>query len=215
MVRFGSGGVTGKTLIAGCLVGLVAGFVAFQLVGTSDRQALRSFEFSGLPPGTPGSAQDAREALRGADAVITGTIISSVIGRTVGPEGEPGVTFIEVSVQVDEVFASKPEFPFSVGDVLLVEIEASANLVFEGESGTQVFSALWLKRDEASAGRYFRPISFGSWLTIDRQSGNLVSPLGEDDKVGGELSSLGLEGVAQLLGDVSDRGLNDEVDSAG
>lgn len=158
-------------------------------------------EFSDLPPGAEGSADDALSAVAKADIVVIGEIVKSGPGRVVGPVGEPGVAFIETALEIREVIRSGDGFDgrsFEPGSIILVETELTPGRESEGSAGDEIVAILWLKKDEESAGRFFRPITRGSWLWIDPLNGEIISLAVGEEGVGEELQTLGLRGIQEV-----------------
>lgn len=156
-------------------------------------------EYAGKPADAPGVAYAAREAILDADVVVLGEIAASEPGRVVGPEGEPGVAYIQTTLVVTDVLGRHSDFvDVSVGDSVLVETELVGDYRSEGDKGTVVLAALWMKRDDASVGTYFRPVSRGAWLNLNESKAELTLPVDRDDPVATEMIQLGLSGVRSI-----------------
>lgn len=183
----------GRGLVACCVVSM-ASFLTSCATPASEPRV----EYTDLPPGTPGSADSAEAAVGGADVVIVGEILNSQPGRVVGPEGEPGVAFLETEVAVTEVLSQAKGSEVTVGDIVLVETELLPGDASEIEGGEKVVSALWLKRDQESAGRYYRPIHRDAWLLLGA-SGELTSLSSDETVVAQQFEALALDGVRELV----------------
>lgn len=173
-------------------------------VGETPGDEVTPVAWVNLPPGAEGTASDAATAVKGADLVIVGTVVDSHLGRTVGPAGEPGVSFIETAIEVTEVLAAARGFGTvdkgGVGSVVLVETETIDGREQEAGPGSQVVALLWLKRDEESGGRFLRPITRGALLVLDKAGQVSQRATVLDDPVGAELEELGLSGIRKLVG---------------
>jgi hypothetical protein len=154
--------------------------------------------YTELPPGASGSARDAVSAIGGADILVIGEVVSSQPGRVVGPEDEPGVAFTETEFVIREILAQRgAAAALEVGDVILVETELIPGFEMQVDVGTEILSALWLKRDDESAGRYYRPIHNDAWLSLS-PSGALTSLSLDPGEVAREFEELGVTGVRRL-----------------
>ena len=131
----------------------VGSFVAVQLLTSPPTVA-----FSLPPPGTPGTADTLQSAISEADTIVIGTITSTKLGRTVGPEQELGVKFFETTLQVTEVLKENQSTTLPPGTSVLIETEAATEIA-PPQRGQTVVAFLWLTRDSESAGRYYRPIT--------------------------------------------------------
>lgn len=184
------------------LVGAVLGFGAFALLGNLLARP-PAVEFTLPPSGTPGTADSMESAVRQADLVVVGVIVSSREGRSVGPTDEPGVDFFETALQVVEVVKdadSENSKSVDLGEIILVETESESD-VTRPEKGRTVVALLWLKRDAESGGKYYRPITPGAWFYVDgdRLTSILDREVVEFDRVTVEIEQLRMDDLRDLL----------------
>lgn len=146
----------------GLAIALLAASVAL-LVYTAAQARPSEIRGSYVPPrpGEPGTAATTDDLLVGPDVIVVGTVRTTEDGRTVG---DPPLTFRETLLDVEQVLAGTATSP-----TLAIESE-SEGVPFDREwrrPGTRVVAFLWLKRDEASGGRYYRLISQEGAFTIE------------------------------------------------
>ena len=93
-----------------------------------------------------------------------GVVERSQEGRVVGEEGDDTLQFEETELRVVEVIAGSSE-----DEILRIET-VTEGLPFEVEwrkPGTEILTFLWLKRDSASDGEYYRLISMEGAFVVD------------------------------------------------
>jgi hypothetical protein len=121
------------------------------------------------PPiaGTAGYAHSFAELLSEPDLIVEGVVDASGPGRTVG-DGPSALQFTQTTLRVASVHSGT-----YAGDSVIVETD----LPFETEwrePGTRVLAFLWQKRDDESAGRYYRLISPEGVAIVD---GSVLRPV--------------------------------------
>jgi hypothetical protein len=106
-------------------------------------------------PGATGFAYSFEDLFTEPDLIVEGRVLSTGLGRVVG-EPESELQLEQTELEVTSVYAGD-----YVARTLLIETE-SEGLEFGQEwrePGMRVLAFLWLKRDAASAGRFYRLIS--------------------------------------------------------
>lgn len=129
--------------------------------------------FTYLPEGAPGHARSLNELLLRPDVIAVGTVVRSGTGRSVGeaiagvPRSQTHLEFVETVLAVESVLAG--DIP---GETVRIETEKDGAQYRPDwrTHGTRVLVFLWLKRDEASAGQFYRLISEeGALVVVDER----------------------------------------------
>jgi hypothetical protein len=193
-------GIVAVTLAAGSALGILARTTDS---GPPSSSSVRGAYVEPLP-GSPGSAHDFATLVANADAIVIADVTESSLGRSVGPAGEPPVTFVHTQLAVGEILGENRTDLANGSSIALETDYHPADAESLAPVGTRVLVFLWLKRDGESAGQFYRPLTANSVFSIDdarlsslRTGGQADAPVA--DEVAEAVVELSLEDLRRTV----------------